>query len=71
MSNYILIGLDMRNTKLLQAILRSIPGFSDTDPTFLLSEVVLTYMAVNRYLCRLVLKRKPSLKIIKAKFLDI
>jgi hypothetical protein len=38
----------MRNTKLLEAFLQAIEGFSETDPTFILSEVVLTYMAVNR-----------------------
>ena len=40
--------IDMRNTKLLEAFLQAIEGFSETDPTFILSEVVLTYMAVNR-----------------------
>lgn len=42
--------MDLRNTKLLEAILKTVDGFKDSDPTFLLSEVVLTYMAVNRYL---------------------
>ena len=37
----------MRNTRLLDAFLKIVDGFSDTDLTFLLSEVVLTYMAVN------------------------
>lgn len=48
MSNYVLIGVDLRNTKLLEAILKTVDGFQETDPTFLLSEVVLTYMSVNR-----------------------
>jgi tRNA wybutosine-synthesizing protein 4 len=39
--------MDMRNTKLLEAFLKAIDDFSDSTPTFLLSEVVLTYMAVN------------------------
>ena len=39
--------MDMRNTKLLEAFLKAIPEFSESCPTFLLSEVVLTYMAVN------------------------
>jgi hypothetical protein len=47
-SSYILIGMDLRNTELLTAFLRALDNFSDTVPTFLLSEVVLTYMAVNR-----------------------
>jgi tRNA wybutosine-synthesizing protein 4 len=37
----------MRNTKLLQTFLKSLEEFSDSDPTFLLSEVVLTYMSTN------------------------
>jgi hypothetical protein len=37
----------MRNTVLLEAFLKTIDGFSEIDFTFLLSEVVLTYMAVN------------------------
>ncbi len=37
----------MRNTRLLEAFLKIVDGFSETDMTFLLSEVVLTYMAVN------------------------
>lgn len=40
----------MRNTKLLEEILKSLPEFSDSMPSFLLSEVVLTYMSVNRFL---------------------
>ena len=40
---------DMRNTKLLEVFLMAVENFSETDPTFILSEVVLTYMAVNRY----------------------
>lgn len=40
--------MDLRNTKLLEAILKTVEGFNETNPTFLLSEVVLTYMAVNR-----------------------
>ena len=39
--------MDMRNTKLLEPFLRSIEHFSDAVPTLLISEVVLTYMAVN------------------------
>lgn len=46
-SRYVLIGCDMRNTVLVEAFLKIIEGFSDSDMTFLLSEVVLTYMAVN------------------------
>ena len=37
----------MRNTGLLEVILKTINGFSETENTLLLSEVVLTYMAVN------------------------
>lgn len=37
----------MRNTVLLDSFLKIVDGFSDTDMTFLLSEVVLAYMAVN------------------------
>ena len=47
-ANYVAIGMDLRNTKLLEAILKTVDGFHDSYPTFLLSEVVLTYMAVNR-----------------------
>ncbi len=44
----------MRNTVLLEAFLKAIEGFSENDFTFLLSEVVLTYMAVNS--CNSVIK---------------
>lgn len=47
-SNYFLVGMDIRNTKLLEAFIRSIEGFSNSTPTLIISEVVLTYMAVNR-----------------------
>lgn len=47
MSNYILIGIDMRNTGLLEVFLKTIKNFSETENTLLISEVVLTYMAVN------------------------
>ena len=46
-SRYVMIGVDMRNTVLLDSFLKIVEGFSDTDMTFLLSEVVLTYMGVN------------------------
>jgi tRNA wybutosine-synthesizing protein 4 len=46
-SNLVLIGIDMRNTKLLETLLKSINQFSDFEPTLLISEVVLTYMGVN------------------------
>lgn len=37
----------MRNTGLLEVFLKTIKGFSETENTLLISEVVLTYMAVN------------------------
>lgn len=37
----------MRNTRLLETLLKIVDGFSEFNHTFLLSEVVLTYMAVN------------------------
>ena len=37
----------MRKTQLLDAILKAITKFNENEPTLLLSEVVLTYMAVN------------------------
>jgi hypothetical protein len=40
----------MRNTNLLEVILKTINGFSELENTLLLSEVVLTYMAVNRFI---------------------
>ena len=48
-SKFMLIGIDMRNTNLLEVILKTINGFSELENTLLLSEVVLTYMAVNRF----------------------
>ena len=46
-SNLLLIGIDLRNSELLEAILKSIPQFNENLPTFLLSEVVMTYMSVK------------------------
>ena len=39
----------MRDTQLIEAMLKLIDEFDEASPTLLLSEVVLTYMAVNRY----------------------
>ena len=44
----------MRNTVLLEAFLKTIENFSDRNLTYMLSEVVLTYMAVNS--CNSVIK---------------
>ena len=48
-SNYVMIGTDMRNTKMLETLLNSVNEFSDSHFSLLISEVVLTYMAVNRH----------------------
>ena len=46
--SYVLIGIDLRDTQMLEAMLKLIEEFDDTAPTLFLSEVVMTYMAVNR-----------------------
>lgn len=55
---YVLIGIDLRDTQLLEAMLKFIEEFDDSAPTLLLSEVVMTYMAVNS--CNHILKWIPE-----------
>lgn len=53
-----LIGIDLRDTQLLEAMLKLVDEFDDCVPSLLLSEVVMTYMAVNS--CNHILKWIPE-----------
>ncbi|RNA20898.1 tRNA wybutosine-synthesizing 4 [Brachionus plicatilis] len=46
-SNLLIIGIDLRNTELLEAILKSVSLYDENAPTIFLSEVVMTYMSVK------------------------